>query len=66
MEPTKDGYKGVGIHSQVRKIKQEMEKINSLELQPPETRPAPAHRQERSRSPLGLTKRPPSIPVGNC
>ncbi|XP_073066004.1 uncharacterized protein [Primulina eburnea] len=65
MEQTEDGYKGVGVHSQVRKIKQEMEKINSLELQPPETRPPPALRQQRSRSPLGLTKRP-SIPVGNC
>ncbi|XP_073144395.1 uncharacterized protein [Henckelia pumila] len=65
MEQTEDGYQGVAIHSQVRKIKLEMEKINTSELQPPEIRPPPALRQQRSRSPLGLTKRP-SIPVGNC
>ncbi|GFP83554.1 hypothetical protein PHJA_000498800 [Phtheirospermum japonicum] len=62
-----DAYKGVGIHSQVRKIKQEMEKINRLAMQlQPEARPAEREigsRRERSRSPLGLAERP--IPVGN-
>ncbi|KAL3635946.1 hypothetical protein CASFOL_020493 [Castilleja foliolosa] len=60
-------YKGMGIHSQVRKIKQEMEKINRLAVQlQPEARPAVkviGSRRERSRSPLGLAERP--IPVGN-
>ncbi|KAL2233279.1 uncharacterized protein LOC105156205 [Sesamum indicum] len=58
-----DSYKGVGVHSQVRKIKQEMEK---KVLQQPETRPALreiTRQHHRSRSPLGLAERP--ISVGN-
>ncbi|KAL7110762.1 hypothetical protein ACP275_05G046300 [Erythranthe tilingii] len=61
-----DMYKGVGIHSQVRKIKQEMEKINRLSLQLPEPRPVVAEinnrrHHRRSRSPLGLAERPISV-----
>ncbi|XP_051145082.1 uncharacterized protein LOC127261004 [Andrographis paniculata] len=62
----RDEYQGVGIHSQVRKVKQEMEKINRLALQPPEARPALreiVRHHQRSRSPLGLAERP--ISVGN-
>ncbi|XP_047966927.1 protein PFC0760c-like [Salvia hispanica] len=61
-----DAYRGVGIHSQVTKVKLEMEKINRLALQQPEARPAlrGINRQHhRSRSPLGLAQRP--ISVGN-
>ncbi|GER29818.1 hypothetical protein STAS_05715 [Striga asiatica] len=49
-----EAYKGVGIHSQLRKIKQELEKINRLE-----TRPAVeiSRQHGRSRSPLGLTEK---------
>ncbi|KAK3035600.1 hypothetical protein RJ639_033192 [Escallonia herrerae] len=64
-----DKYLGVAlVHSQVKKIKQEMEKIKEQpELQQPEVRPV-VHReifrqQQRSRSPLGLAQRP--ISVGN-
>ncbi|KAL7149526.1 hypothetical protein ABFS83_05G046800 [Erythranthe nasuta] len=61
-----DMYKGVGIHSQVRKIKQEIERINHLSLQLPEPRPVVAeinnrHHHRRSRSPLGLAERPISV-----
>ncbi|PIN01660.1 hypothetical protein CDL12_25827 [Handroanthus impetiginosus] len=59
-------FKGVGIHSQVRKIKQEMEKINRLALPQPELRPVLrdiTRQHKRSRSPLGLGERP--ISVGN-
>ncbi|KAL8053026.1 hypothetical protein ABFX02_05G044900 [Erythranthe guttata] len=60
-----DMYKGVGIHSQVRKIKQEIERINRLSLQLPEPRPVVAeinrHHHRRSRSPLGLAERPISV-----
>lgn len=63
-----DGYLGVAIHSQVKKIKQEMEKIKHPSLQQPEMRPvlkeiSTAFRQ-RSRSPLGLAEKRP-ISVGN-
>lgn len=62
-----DFYKqGVGIHSQVMKIKQEMETINRLALQLPEPRPESREiirRRQRSRSPLGLAQR--RISVGN-
>ncbi|KAI3453168.1 hypothetical protein Pfo_009831 [Paulownia fortunei] len=61
-----DSYTGVGIHSQVRKIKQEMEKINRLALQQQEARPVLreiTRQHHRSRSPLGLAERP--ISVGN-
>ncbi|XP_059655346.1 uncharacterized protein LOC132302479 [Cornus florida] len=61
-----DRYLGVAIHSQVRKIKQEMEKIKYPSLEDPEMRPALreiTRRQQRSRSPLGLADRP--ISVGN-
>ncbi|XP_022887403.1 uncharacterized protein LOC111403218 [Olea europaea var. sylvestris] len=56
---------GVPIHSQVRKIRQEMEKINHPALQQPEIRPVVHEiaRQKRCRSPLGLAQRP--ISVGN-
>lgn len=60
-------YRGVGIHSQVTKVKEEMEKINRLALQQPEeARPAlrrVSRQHHRSRSPLGLAQRP--ISVGN-
>ncbi|KAG9142270.1 hypothetical protein Leryth_007699 [Lithospermum erythrorhizon] len=52
-----DKYFGVVIHSRVRKIKQEMEKINLWLLEQPEIKP-----QKRSRSPLGLAR---TISVGN-
>ncbi|KAL3830735.1 hypothetical protein ACJIZ3_019537 [Penstemon smallii] len=61
-----DEYEGVGIHIQVRKIKQEIEKINRLALLQPETRPAHhvcTRQHSRLRSPLGLDQR--SISVGN-
>ncbi|KAL2509728.1 uncharacterized protein Fot_33375 [Forsythia ovata] len=51
-----DGFMGsVPIHSQVRKIRQEMEKINHPALQQPEIRPVVHEiaRQKRCRSPLG-------------
>lgn len=59
-------YRGVGIHSQVTKVKEEMEKINRLALQQPEARPPlrrVSRQHHRSRSPLGLAQRP--ISVGN-
>lgn len=61
-----DVYRGVGIHSQVTKVKEEMEKINHLALQQPEARTAVRRlnrQHHRSRSPLGLAHRP--ISVGN-
>ncbi|KAK8529183.1 hypothetical protein V6N13_102116 [Hibiscus sabdariffa] len=61
-----DGYKGVPIHSQVVKIKQEFEKIKHPSLQQPDMRRVlrdiTRHRS-RSPSPLGLAERP--ISVGN-
>ncbi|XP_022882112.1 uncharacterized protein LOC111399104 [Olea europaea var. sylvestris] len=51
---------GIAIHSQVRKIKQEIEKINHPGLQQLEMRPE-IMRQNRSRSPLGVAKRPISV-----
>ncbi|KAH7839820.1 hypothetical protein Vadar_009190 [Vaccinium darrowii] len=63
-------FLGVAIHSQVRKIRQEMEKIKQPSLDQPEIRPVlreiTRHHQklqQRSRSPLGLAERP--ILVGN-
>nr|GMD19762.1 Urease accessory protein like [Ipomoea batatas] len=57
---------GVPVHSQVRKIRQEMEKIKHPSLQQPEMM-RPVFRditgRQRSRSPLGLAERP--IAVGN-
>lgn len=61
-----DKYLGVAIHSQVRKIRQEMEKINHPSVDQPEPRPVVLHQitgQRRSRSPLGIVQRP--ISVGN-
>ncbi|XVE74647.1 hypothetical protein DITRI_Ditri12bG0034100 [Diplodiscus trichospermus] len=59
-----DGYKGVPIHSQVMKIKQEFEKIKHPSLQQPEMRRVLREiNRQRSRSPLGLAERP--ISVGN-
>ncbi|KAK4371190.1 hypothetical protein RND71_010665 [Anisodus tanguticus] len=61
---------GVIVHSQVRKIRQEMEKIQHPSLQQPEiTGKKPEmtgkRQHERSRSPLGLAQRwnlPPQEP----
>ncbi|KAE8667711.1 hypothetical protein F3Y22_tig00112383pilonHSYRG00431 [Hibiscus syriacus] len=61
-----DGYKGVPIHSQVMKIKQEFEKIKHPSLQQPDMRRVAreiSRQRSRSRSPLGLAERP--ISVGN-
>ncbi|PHU17432.1 hypothetical protein BC332_13127 [Capsicum chinense] len=67
MEPKKskinnkleDGDMGVIMHSQVRKIRQEMEKIKYPSLQQPEMTEKQQHK--RSRSPLGLAHRPISV-----
>ncbi|XP_028767148.1 uncharacterized protein LOC114724864 [Neltuma alba] len=63
-----DGYMGVAIHSQVMKIKQEIEKIKHPSLQHVEIRPISlrdfTRQRQRSRSPLGLSNR--AIPVGNA
>ncbi|KAE8076358.1 hypothetical protein FH972_015015 [Carpinus fangiana] len=61
-----DGYRGVPVHSQVMKIKQEIEKIKHPSLQQAEMRRVllRGFARERSPSPLGLTERP--IPVGNA
>ncbi|WOH13282.1 hypothetical protein DCAR_0832791 [Daucus carota subsp. sativus] len=69
-ESNKDAtYLGVAVHSQVRKIKQEMEKIKhpSLEqdgvkefLLRPVLREI-KRQQGRSRSPLGIAQRPISV-----
>lgn len=59
-------YLGVAVHSQVRKIKQEMEKIEQPSLEEPEFLVGPVfdeNRRQRSRSPLGIAHRP--ISVGN-
>ncbi|KAM7484701.1 hypothetical protein LguiA_000710 [Lonicera macranthoides] len=59
-------YLGVAIHSQVRKIRQEMEKINQPSVDQPEPRQVVLRQitgQRRSRSPLGIVQRP--ISVGN-
>ncbi|XVF85440.1 hypothetical protein PTKIN_Ptkin17bG0118400 [Pterospermum kingtungense] len=59
-----DGYTGVPIHSQVKKIKQEFEKIKHPSLQQPDMRRVLREiTRQRSRSPLGLAERP--ISVGN-
>ncbi|KAE8719631.1 hypothetical protein F3Y22_tig00109936pilonHSYRG00048 [Hibiscus syriacus] len=59
-----DGYKGVPIHSQVVKIRQEFEKIKHPSLQQPDMRRVPREiSRQRSRSPLGLAERP--LYVGN-
>ncbi|XAR72199.1 hypothetical protein NMG60_11018760 [Bertholletia excelsa] len=62
-----DRYKGEAlVHSQVRKIRQEMEKIKHPSLQQPGMRPVLREitrqmQRQRSRSPLGLEER--EIPV---
>lgn len=53
---------GIPIHVQVRKIKQEIEKIYNPRLQQLEIRPEITS-QYRFRSPLGVAKR--SVYVGN-
>ncbi|OMO93993.1 hypothetical protein COLO4_16580 [Corchorus olitorius] len=59
-----DGYKGVPIHSQVMKVKQEFEKIKHPSLQQADMRRVLREiNRQRSRSPLGLAERP--ISVGN-
>ncbi|XVF43568.1 hypothetical protein PTKIN_Ptkin02bG0050300 [Pterospermum kingtungense] len=62
-----EGNKGVPIHSQVIKIKQEFEKIKHPSSQQPDMRRVlrqiTTRQRSRSRSPLGLAKRP--ISVGN-
>nr|XP_027097826.1 uncharacterized protein LOC113717270 [Coffea arabica] len=65
----KDRYLGMAVHSQVKKIKQEMEKFKHPALQQPEMRPVLKEitlmsRQQRSRSPLGLAENRP-ISVGH-
>lgn len=66
-ESNKDAtYLGVAVHSQVRKIKQEMEKIKHPSLEQTEFLLRPVLReikrqQQRSRSPLGIAKRPISV-----
>ncbi|RVW89186.1 hypothetical protein CK203_032693 [Vitis vinifera] len=53
---------GAPIHSQVMKIKQEMEKISHPSLQQPEVRRVLRDiTRQRSRSPLGLADRPISV-----
>ena len=55
-------YIGAPIHSQVMKIKQEMEKISHPSLQQPEVRRVLRDiTRQRSRSPLGLADRPISV-----
>ncbi|XWS34441.1 hypothetical protein CRYUN_Cryun21dG0038900 [Craigia yunnanensis] len=57
-----DGYKGVPIHSQVMKIKQEFEKIKHPSLQQPDMRRVFREiTRQRSQSPLGLAERPISV-----
>ncbi|MCE7766620.1 hypothetical protein GQL56_28750 [Pseudomonas putida] len=61
-----EGDMGVIVHSQVRKIRQEMEKIKHPSLQQTEVRPISVEikgkqQQQRSRSPLGLAQRPISV-----
>lgn len=66
-ESNKDAtYLGVAVHSQVRKIKQEMEKIKHPSLEQTEFLARPVLReikrqQQRSRSPLGIAQRPISV-----
>ncbi|XP_009603300.1 uncharacterized protein [Nicotiana tomentosiformis] len=54
-----EGDMGVIVHSQVRKIRQEMEKIKHPSLQ--QTEMTGKKQQHRSRSPLGLAQRPISV-----
>ncbi|KAK7314672.1 hypothetical protein VNO77_33199 [Canavalia gladiata] len=67
LKMNKDGnfsQKGVPIHSQVRKIKQESEKILDLDWSPvkPEIRPVLRELSRQiSRSPLGISGRPISV-----
>ncbi|KAK4261793.1 hypothetical protein QN277_004745 [Acacia crassicarpa] len=67
-EEGSDEYMGVAIHSQVMKIKQEIEKIKHPSLQHVEIRHISvrdfSRQRSRSRSPLGLSNR--AIPVGNA
>ncbi|XP_071689896.1 uncharacterized protein [Rutidosis leptorrhynchoides] len=60
-------YEAVAIHSQVKKIKQELEKtMHSADLEQPEMTSVLrefSRQPKRSRSPLGITNRP--ISVGN-
>lgn len=60
-----EGYLSHPIHNQVRKIKQESDKIRHPSLKQPEMRRVirEINRRQRSRSPLGLAERP--ISVGN-
>lgn len=58
-----EDYKGVGIHSQVTKVKLEMEKINRLAPEAKLALREITRHHHRSRSPLGLVERP--ISVGN-
>ncbi|PSR91043.1 Cadherin-86C like [Actinidia chinensis var. chinensis] len=55
---------GVAVHSQVRKIRQEMEKIKHPTLEEREMRPTLheiTRQWQRPRSPLGLAERPISV-----
>lgn len=59
----KEQHMGSPVHSQVRKIKQESNKIMDWSPGQPEMRPALREiaRQQLSRSPLGLAGRPISV-----
>lgn len=60
-----DRYLGVAVHSQVRKIRQEMEKLKHPLLQQPEVRPVLGEISslQRSRSPLGIAERERERPI---
>ena len=60
-----DGYLGVAVHSQVRKIRQEMERFKCPSLQQPEVRPVLREitLRQRSRSPLGIAERERERPI---
>ncbi|XP_059308833.1 uncharacterized protein LOC132060004 [Lycium ferocissimum] len=52
---------GVIVHSQVRKIRQEMEKIKYPEITGKKSEMTGNRQHQRSRSPLGLAQRPISV-----
>ncbi|XP_054795650.1 uncharacterized protein LOC129301103 [Prosopis cineraria] len=61
-----EAHRGVAIHNQVMKIKQEIEKLKHPSLQHVEIRHISLRNftRQRSRSPLGLSHR--AIPVGSA
>lgn len=60
-----DRYLGVAVHNQVKKIRQEMEKLKYPSLQQPEALPAlrEINYRQRSRSPLGIGERERERPI---